>query len=50
MVYAARPANVYQISVQVPAPSNFPLPQQVAVSVEVNGMRSQAGLALSVSQ
>ena len=48
--FGTLPGNVYQISVQVPAPSNFSLPQQVAVSVEVNGIRSQAGLALSVSQ
>lgn len=44
------PGNVYQVSVQVPAPLNFALPSQVAVSVEANGMRSQAGLALSVGQ
>jgi uncharacterized protein (TIGR03437 family) len=56
---AGLPGNVYQISVYVPRPSdfaagnpnlkNFVMPPVVAVSLEVNGARSQAGLALSVT-
>jgi uncharacterized protein (TIGR03437 family) len=54
---AGLPGAVYQISVYVPRPSdsgnpnlqNFVLPPTVAVSMEVNGARSQAGLALSVT-
>ncbi len=55
---AGLPGPVYQISVYVPQPSdfaasnpyyqNFVMPPTVAVSLEVNGARSQAGLALSV--
>ncbi|HLK62070.1 MAG TPA: SBBP repeat-containing protein [Bryobacteraceae bacterium] len=53
------PGDVYQISVYVPRPAdfaagnpnlkNFVMPPTVAVSMEVNGARSQAGLALSVA-
>ena len=56
---AGLPGNVYQISVYVPQPAddaasnpnlqNFVMPPSVAVTLEVNGARSQAGLALSVS-
>ena len=56
---AGLPGNVYQISVYVPKPAddaasnpnlqNFVMPPSVAVTLEVNGAKSQAGLALSVS-
>jgi uncharacterized protein (TIGR03437 family) len=56
---AGLPGSVYQISVYVPKPSdyaasnpnlqNFVMPPSVAVTLEVNGAKSQAGLALSVS-
>jgi uncharacterized protein (TIGR03437 family) len=56
---AGLPGNVYQISVYVPKPvdnaasnpnlQNFVMPPSVAVTLEVNGAKSQAGLALSVS-
>jgi uncharacterized protein (TIGR03437 family) len=56
---AGLPGNVYQISVYVPRPAddaannpnlqNFVMPPSVAVTLEVNGAKSQAGLALSVS-
>jgi uncharacterized protein (TIGR03437 family) len=56
---AGLPGNVYQISVYVPRPSDyassnpnlqgFVMPPLVAVTLEVNGTTSQAGLALSVS-
>lgn len=56
---AGLPGSVYQISVYVPRPSDFAasnpnlkdfvMPPVVAVSLDVNGARSQAGLALSVT-
>jgi len=56
---AGLPGNVYQISVYVPRPAddaasnpnlqNFVMPPSVAVTLEVNGAKSQAGLSLSVS-
>ena len=55
---AGLPGNVYQISVYVPAPSlnpvnpnliGFHLPAQVAVTFEMDGAKSQAGLGISVS-
>jgi uncharacterized protein (TIGR03437 family) len=56
---AGLPGNVYQISVFVPQPSQyaasnpnlqgFLMPPSVAVTLEINGAKSQAGLALSVS-
>ena len=56
---AGFPGSVYQISVYVPRPSDFAnvnptlkgfvLPPTVAVSLEVGGARTQAGLALSVT-
>jgi len=52
--------NVYRISVYIPRPSDyanvnpnlqgFVMPPQVAVTLQVNGVYSQAGLALSVTQ
>jgi uncharacterized protein (TIGR03437 family) len=57
---AGLPGNVYQISVYVPRPSGyassnpnlqgFAMPPSVAVTLEINGVKSQAGLALAVSQ
>ncbi|HYW48918.1 MAG TPA: hypothetical protein VE959_39005 [Bryobacteraceae bacterium] len=56
---AGLPGSVYQISVYLPRPSDyasinpnltgFVMPPSVAVTMEVNGAKSQAGLALSVS-
>lgn len=56
---AGLPGNVYQISVYVPQPSlyanqnpnlkDFHLPPQVALTFLVNGAKSQAGVAISVT-
>ena len=53
------PGNVYQVSVYVPQPSlmaaqnpnltGFHLPPQVAVTLEIGGAKSQAGLSISVT-
>jgi uncharacterized protein (TIGR03437 family) len=55
---AGLPGNVYRISVYVPHPAdwadrnpnliNFVMPPQVAVTLVINGAKSQASLALSV--
>ncbi len=54
------PGDVYQITIYVPHPADhadsnpnlkdFKMPPQVAVTLEVNGAKSQAGLALAVKQ
>jgi uncharacterized protein (TIGR03437 family) len=56
---AGLPGDVYRISVYVPNPADFAasnpnlqgfvMPPQVAVTLEINGVKSQASLALSVS-
>jgi uncharacterized protein (TIGR03437 family) len=49
---AGLPGNVYQISVYVPERSTFGafLPSLAAVNLEVNGVYSQAGIAISLAQ